>query len=120
MSISLTEPLIGRAHANLDWSPRSHDTISLLLINVVKVVCHFVFMPPFSVLSFSVFCHHSHSLFPTQSILMFCHHSMFCHSHSLFCLSHSPLPAKLILIPPYSPRLAKIKKTHMSQGDLNT
>jgi hypothetical protein len=49
---------------------------------------------------------------------MFCHHSLFCHSHSLFYLSHSLLPAKpipiLILIPPYNPRLAKIKKTQMA------
>jgi hypothetical protein len=34
----------------------------------------------------------------------------------MFYLSHSPLPAKPIpiLIPPYNPRLAKIKKAHMS------
>jgi hypothetical protein len=49
--------------------------------------------------------------------------SEFCHSRSatvpFSCLSFSfPPPAELILIPilipPYSPRLAKIKKTHMS------
>jgi hypothetical protein len=67
---------------------------------------------------------------------LFCHYNFpFCHhSHSLFCVSHShvlppfyvlslplfvlsfsfPLLAKLILIPPYSPRLAKIKKTQIS------
>ena len=72
-------------------------------------------LPPFSflVLRFSFSC----SVIP-----MFCHHSMFCHSrsatipsvsHSHVCLSHFPLPAKPISIPPYSPRLAKIKKTRM-------
>jgi hypothetical protein len=84
--------------------------ISLLLIKARRVVCH------------SLFCHHSlfyhsyslfclsHSLLPAQLI------TMFCHSYSLFCYSHSPLPAKLILIliPTYSPRLAKIKKTQMT------
>jgi hypothetical protein len=93
--------------------------ISLLLIKVAIVVCHSVFchhscsaipvLPPFSflVLRFS---------FPCSVISMFYHHSMFSHSHSLFCHSHSPLPAKHIpiLIPPYSPHLAKIKKTYMS------
>jgi hypothetical protein len=78
-----------------------------------------------------VFCHHSCSVipvlppfpflvlrfsFPCSVIPMSCHHSIFSHSHSLFCLSHSSLSAKPILIPipPYSPRLAKIKKTNMS------
>jgi hypothetical protein len=77
-------------------------------------------LPPF--LLILMFCHHSCSVIlilpPFLLILipMFCHHSMFSHSHSLLCLSHSPLPTKLIpiLIPPYRPRLAKIKKTHMS------
>jgi hypothetical protein len=94
---------------------------------------------PFCHHSHSLFCvSHSHAFL----ILMFFHHSMFSHYHYLFCLSHSPssqnslshspipfyvlslplfvlsfsfpLLAKLILIPPYSPRLAKIKKTQIS------
>jgi hypothetical protein len=27
--VSLIGPLIGRAHANLDWSPRAHDAINI-------------------------------------------------------------------------------------------
>jgi hypothetical protein len=79
------------------------EVISLLLIKAARVVCH------------SMFCHSRSGVLPPFLLIpMFCHHFMFSHSHSLLCLSHSPLPTKPILIPPYRPRLAKIKNTHMS------
>jgi hypothetical protein len=78
-------------------------TIYILLIKVARVVGHSVFCH-IPVLSFS-FCQHSHSLFYV--------------SFSFFVLSFSfLLPAKTIpiLILPYSPRLAKIKKNMSSRG----
>jgi hypothetical protein len=68
------------------------------------------FSLPHSCFAAFSFCHHSHSLF---FIPMFSHVLSF----SFFVLSFSfPLLAKpiFILIPPYNPHLAKIKKTHVS------
>jgi hypothetical protein len=91
--------------------------ISLLPIKAARVSCS----ATIPVLPFP-FCHHSSSLF---LIPMFCHPcsaiilcSLIPILYSVFLIS---LPAKLIpiLIPPYSPRLLKLKKHICPHGDLN-
>jgi hypothetical protein len=83
-----------------------HILKSLLLIKAARVVCH------------SVFCHHSCSAtIPTFLVLRFlfpCSVIILCSLIPICSVFLIALPAKPIPIPPYSPHLAKIKKTHMS------
>jgi hypothetical protein len=72
---------------------------SLLLIKAAIVVCH------------SAFCH---SLFYLSDSLLPAHSPFPCFATILYLSFSFPLPAKPIPIPPYSQRLAKIKKIHMA------
>jgi hypothetical protein len=102
---------------------RPYNLIDIDTIKAVRVVSHSRVLPPF------LFCHSRSATVPIPMSVIPILYSVFlipsvlppfpfpCLSFPFFILSFSfPPPAELIPvpIPPYNPRLAKIKKTHMS------
>jgi hypothetical protein len=75
------------------------SSIYILLIKAAIVVFHFAFC---------------HSLFCLSDSLLPAHSSFSCSATILYLSFSFTLPAKPILIPPYSRRLAKIKKIQMA------